>query len=144
MWLIFFRNLSIIMIHAMLGWMNRYRGFKILSVLWMILKQKTVLKKKTKGSLHLNDGETPRQKNTYNCGVLICLFCYLISKHEPVKFDQSIIPSFRSHMAISIFKCKIYEINHLRRQDTLKKNHWIFILKWFHANQTIMMSSLQS
>jgi Ulp1 family protease len=51
-------------------------------------------KKKSKWSLHLNDGETPRQKNTYNCGVFICLFCYLISKHQPVKFDQSIIPSF--------------------------------------------------
>ncbi len=69
----------------------------------------------------MNDGETPRQKNTYNCGVFICLFCYLISKHQPVNFDRSIIPSFRSHMAISIVKCKTYEINHLRRQDTLEK-----------------------
>lgn len=69
----------------------------------------------------MNDGETPRQKNTYDCGVFICLFCYLISKQQPVKFDQSIIPSFRSHMAISIVECKTYEINHLRRPDTLKK-----------------------
>ncbi len=43
------------------------------------------------------------------------------SKKQPVKFDQSIIPSFQSHMAISIAECKTYEINHLRRQDTLKK-----------------------
>ncbi len=133
------------MIHAMLGRMNSYQGFKILSVLWMILKQKKgPRKKKSKWSLYLNEGETPRQKNTYDWSVFICLFCYLISKHQPVKFDQSIIPSFWSHMAISIFECKTYEINHLRRQDTLKKNHQIFILKWFHANQTIMMSSLQS
>ncbi len=78
-------------------------------------------KKKSKWSLYLNDDETPRQKNTYDCGVFICLFCYLILKHQPVKFDQSIIPSFQSHMAISIVECKTYEINHLRCQDTLKK-----------------------
>ncbi len=101
-------------------------------------------KKKSKWSFHLNDGETPRQKNTYDCGVFICLFCYLISKHQPVKFDQSIIPSFWSHMAISIVECKTYEINHLRRQHTNRKVPSEFILKWFHANQTIMMSSLQN
>ncbi len=78
-------------------------------------------KNKSKWSLYLNDGQTPWQKNTYNCGVFICLFCYLISKQKPVKFDQSIIPSFRSHMVISIVECKTYEINHLRHQDTLKK-----------------------
>ena len=77
--------------------------------------------KKFKWSLHLNDGETPQQKNTYDCGEFICLFCYLISKQQPVKFDQSIIPSFQSHMAISIVECETYEINHLRRQDTIKK-----------------------
>ena len=77
--------------------------------------------KKSKWSLHLNDGEAPQQKNSYSCGVFICLFCYLISKQQPVKFDQSIIPSFRNHMAISIVECKTYVINHLRRQDTLKK-----------------------
>ena len=109
------------MIHAMLGGMNSYRGLKILSVLWMILKQKKVLGKKSKWSLYLNDGATPQQKNSYDCGVFICLFCYLISKQQPVKFDQSIIPSFQSHMAISIVECKTYEINHLRCRDTLKK-----------------------
>ncbi len=122
LWLIFFRNLSTIMIHAMLGRMNSYRGFKTLSILWMILKQKKgPRKKKPKWSLYLNDGETPRQKNTYDCGVFICLFCFLISKHQHVKFDQSIIPSFWSHMAILIVECKTYEINHLRCQDTLEK-----------------------
>ncbi len=87
----------------------------------MILKQKKGPQKKSTWSLYLNDGQTPRQKNSYGCGVFICLFCYLISKQQPVKFDQSIIPSFRSHMAISIVECKTYEINHLRDQDTLKK-----------------------
>ena len=83
-------------------------------------------KKKSMWSLYLNDGETPRQKNTYNCGVFICLLCYLISKQQPVKFDQSIIPSFRSHMAISIVECKTYEINHLRCPDTLTTwDSWI-------------------
>ncbi len=109
------------MIHAMLRRMNRYRGLKILRVLWMILKQKKGPQKKSTWSLYLNDGQTPRQKNTYNCGVFICLFCYLISKHQPVKFDQSIIPSFRSHMAISIVECETYKINHLRHQNTIKK-----------------------
>ena len=46
LWLIFFRDLSTIMIHAMLGRMNSYRGFKILRVLWMILKQKKGPRKK--------------------------------------------------------------------------------------------------
>ena len=87
----------------------------------MILKQKRVLEKKSTWSLHLSDGQTPRQKNTYDCGVFISLFRYLISKQQPVKFDHSIIPSFRSHMAISIVECKTYEIYHLRHPDTLKK-----------------------
>ncbi len=88
----------------------------------MILKQKkSPRKKKSTWSLYLNDGQTPRQKNTHNCGVFICLFCYPISKQQPVKFDQSIIPSFWSHMVISIVECKTNEINHLRHQDTIKK-----------------------
>jgi sentrin-specific protease 1 len=106
--------------------------------------KKRSLKKNFKWSLHLNDCETPRQINTYDCGVFICLFCYLISKHQPVKFDQSIIPSFQSHMAILIVECKTYEINHLRHQDTIKKVPSGFYFEMFHANQTIMMSLLQS
>ena len=52
---------------------------------------------------------------------------------------------FWSHMAISIDEWETYEINHLRRQDTInKKYHRYFILKYLHANQSIMMSSLQS
>ena len=102
---------------------EQIQRLKIIQRLWMILKpKKGPRKKKSKWSLHLNDGATPQQKNSYDCSVFICLFCYLISKQQPVKFDQSIIPSFRSHMAISIVECKTYEINHLRRQDTIKKS----------------------
>jgi Ulp1 family protease len=51
-------------------------------------------KKSSEWSLHLNDMGRPQQKNDYDCGAFICLFCYLISKHQPVNFDPSIIPSF--------------------------------------------------
>ncbi len=101
-------------------------------------------KKKSTWSLYLNDCQTPRQKNTYECGVFICLFCYLISKQQPVKFDQSIIPSFWSHMAISILKCKTYEVNHLRRQDTIKKVPLGFYFEMVSRQSDHMMSLLQS
>ena len=46
--------------------------------------------------------ETPRQENSYDCGVFVCMFVHYLENNLEMNFTQRDIPSFRKHIAFSI------------------------------------------
>ena len=46
--------------------------------------------------------KTPRQENSWDCGVFTCMFADFLSCNIPLYFSQEKVNLFRKHIAISI------------------------------------------
>ncbi len=44
----------------------------------------------------------PQQKNNFNCGAFVCMYCYYISHDSCLDFYESIIAEFQKTIALSI------------------------------------------
>lgn len=51
-------------------------------------------------------GDTPRQRNGYDCGVFTCMFADFLSKDTALVFNQDHINQCRERIALSIMKGK--------------------------------------